>query len=59
MGAFFITGNISPYVQSYYRSLGEDISDGDIYILVPGILIVFVILFPFASYYSKTLNPRL
>lgn len=52
MGAFFITGNISPYVQSYYRSLGEDISDGDIYILMPGILIVFVILFPFASYYS-------
>ena len=59
MGGFNITGNISPYIQSYFTvNCEQPIDDGEIYVLLPVILIVFVIMFPLSSHYSKTMHPR-
>ena len=55
----YITGNISAYIKQYLSGFGDEVSDGQIFILLPGILIVWTIVFPFGGIVSKLYDPRL
>ena len=55
----YITGNISAYVQQYLSEEGSQVTDGEIFVLLPGILIIMTLLFPLCGIISKKLDPRM
>ncbi len=59
LGAQYSTGNISPYIVSFFRHRDKTITDRDAFLLLPSLVVVATLFFPLGGYLAKNYHPKL
>lgn len=58
VGSQYAWGSISPYIVSYFRNQGVDATEGQFYAVLPLIVVVSTLVFPFGMQLSSKLGSR-